>query len=248
MNIRTVVAAACAIVACMPSSTLAAAADTHFPNRPVRLLVPVVPGGGTDVIARLLAQRLSERWGQSVVVDNRAGATGLIALELLARAAPDGHTLATFNAAQLLTAQLSGKLSFRRGGDFTPIARSANTELLLVANAGVPAKSLKELVALARAKPRTLNYASGGAGSLGHLGLALFAGIAGIELTHVPYKGTGQTFPDLLSGQVQLILTSVAPAIQHVQTGRLRALAVAGANRITALPEVPTFSAKTISN
>lgn len=235
--------AACAIVACVPTPTLAAsAADSQFPERPVRLIVPVAPGGGTDLVARLMAQRLGERWGQTVVVDNRAGATGLIGLEIGARAAPDGHTLVVVSPPYLLAAQLSGKLSVARGGDFTPIARFANTVLLLSVHPGVPAKSVKELVDLARAKPRQINYASAGMGSGPHLATALFASMTGIEMTHVPYKGAGPSIPDLLSGRVQLALTAIPTVIQHVQAGRLRVLAVTGAKRAPTVPDVPTFA------
>lgn len=244
MENRIVVAAACAIVACMPLPTLAATgADSQFPGRPVRIIVPTSPGGGANFVTRLVAQALGERWGQIVVVDNRPGASGLIGLEICARAAPDGHTLVLANVGHLLTAQHSGKLSFERGGDFTPIAQPATGETLLVVYPGVPAKSVKELVELARgAKPRYLIYASGGTGTVVHLAMELFRSMAGIELTHVPYKGVGPSYPDLLSGRVQLTLASVSPIIPYVQAGRLRALAITGAKRVPILPEVPTFA------
>ncbi len=242
MKNRVAVAAVCAMVACMPPPTLAATgADPRFPERPVRIIVPTAPSGGTDFVTRVMTPRLGERWGQTVVVDNRAGATGLIAFEILARAAPDGHTLLFFNVGQML-AQLSSKLSFKRGGDFTPIARSARSELLFVMHPGLPAKSLKELVELARAKPGQINYASSGTAGLTHLAMALFASMAGIQLTHVPYKGIGPSFIDLVSGRVQLSLPAIAPVIQHVQAGRLRALAVTGARRVALLPDVPTMA------
>ena len=243
MSIRTAVAAASVIIGCVPSALHAATgAASQMSNRPVRLIVPTAPSGSTDFIARTLAQSLGERLGQSVVVDNRAGAGGLIGLEIVARAMPDGHTLAVFNPGHMVAAQLSGKLSFKRGGDFTPIARSATTETLLVVHPGVPAKSVKELVELARAKPRYLNYASSGTAGLPHLGMELFRSMAGIELTHVPYKGIGPSIPDLVSGRVQLAITTILTAIPHVQAGRLRALASTGAKRLTTLPEVPTFA------
>lgn len=237
-----VVAAACAMLACMPSPALAATgADPRFPERPVRIIVPTAPSGGSDFVTRVIAPRLGERWGQTVVVDNRAGATGLIAFEILAGAAPDGHTLLFFNVGQML-AQRSSKLSFKRGGDFTPIARFASSELLFVMHPGVPAKSLKEFVELARAKPGEINYASSGTAGLTHLAMALFGSMAGIQLTHVPYKGIGPSFIDLISGRVQISLPAIAPAIQHVQAGRLRALAVTGAKRVPLLPDVPTMA------
>ena len=244
MKTVTLVAAACAIVGCTSFPLNAATkADSQFPTRPVRLIVPVAPGGANDLIARLIAARLSERWGHTMVVDNRPGATGLIGLDLVARATPDGHTLGFPNIGHLVSAQSSGKLSIQRGGDFTPIAITASSVLLLVMNSTVPAKSLKELVELARAKPRQINYASGGAGSVNHLATELFASMAGIELTHVPYQGVGLSVPDLVSGRVQLTLAGgVASHIQHMQAGRLRGLAITGAKRYPTLPDVPTFA------
>jgi tripartite-type tricarboxylate transporter receptor subunit TctC len=235
--------AVCAIVACAsPPSLAATSADGQFGTRPVRFIVSISPGGSIDLIARLMAQRLGDRWGRTVVADNRPGAGGLIASELLARAAPDGHTLAVFNPGQLLVAQLSGKLSFARGGDFTPIARPATTEFLLVLYPGVPAKTVKELVALARAKPRSLDYASPATGSIAHLAIELFCSMAGIQMTQVPYKGIGPSIPDLQSGRVQLTMGSIGAVIPHVQAGRLRALASTGPKRTATLPEVPTFA------
>ena len=239
----TTAAAVCAIVACMLSPALAATgADSQFPARPMRIIVPTAPGGTVDFVARLVAESLGNRWDQNVVVDNRAGANGLIGLEIAARAAPDGHTLTLLNAGFLLSAQVSGKLSFDRGGDFTPLARFAISPLVLVMYPGVPAKNVKELVEFARAKPRYLNYASGGTGAVSHLGLALFASIAGIELTHVPYKGLGPAFSDLFSGRVHLTLTGPKSVTPHMKAGRLRGLAVTGAKRVSTLSEVPTFA------
>lgn len=233
------VTAACAVFSSMPAK--AAGADLQFPHRPVRLIVPTPPSGGTDFLARLLAQKLAERWGQNVVVDNRAGATGVIAFEILAHASPDGHMLALGNVGHTLSAQLATRLSFERGGDFTPIALPATSVLLLVVYSGVQAKSVKELVELARnAKPRLL-YASGGTGSVSHLTMELFRRMVGIELTHVPYKGAAPSLLDVVSGQVQFTMTTVAAAAPHLQTGRVRALAITGAKRAQGVPEVPTF-------
>lgn len=241
---RTALAAACLFAACVPSANFAATdAEAQFPRRPVRLVVATPPSGGTDLIARLMAARLGERWGQTMVVDNRAGANGLIAFETVARAAPDGHSLVLGNIGHLLTAHLSGKLAFRRDGDFTPIALSATSVQLLVMHAGVPAKSVKEFVELARAaKPRHYTYASSGTGSIGHFAIELFSKMAKIEMTHVPYKGAGLLVPDLQSGQVQLAVTTVAAVLPLVQAGRLRGLALTGTKRVPAIPEVPTFA------
>lgn len=242
MNNQTVVAAACVIIACLASPVLAATgADSQYPTRPVRIIVPTSPGGGTDFLTRLVAQRLSERWGQSLVVDNRSGAGGLIGLEILARAAPDGYSLIMTGVSNLLPALVSGRLSFDRDGDFTPIGRAATSVLVLVMHPGVSVKSVKELVELARAKPRQIMYASGGTGSTAHLGMELFSSMAGIELTHVSYKGTGPALNDLLGGRVQFALIGPAPALPHVRAGRLRILAVTGTKRATTFPEAPTF-------
>ena len=235
--------AACMTGMCIASLPLAAPGDdARFPQRAVRIIVPTAPSGGADLLGRVAAQRLGERWGQNVVIDNRAGAASLIGVELCARAAPDGYTLVVVNPSYMLTAQTSGRLSFERGGDFTPIAFSANTAMLFVMYPGVPAKSLKELVELARAKPRSFDYGSGGTGTATHLLTELFASMAGIELTHVPYKGGGASVPPLMSGQVQLTLSAAATVLPQVQAGRLRALAVTGKKRLPALPEIPTFA------
>lgn len=176
------------MLVCMaPASFAASDARPQFPTRPVRLVVATPPSGGTDLIARLAAARLGERWGQTMVVDNRAGANGLIAFETIARAAPDGYGLVLGNIGHLLTAHLSGKLSLKDNRDFTPIALPATSVQLLVMHAGVPATSVKEFVGLARAaRPRHYAYASSGTGSIGHFAIELFSSMAKIEMTHVP--------------------------------------------------------------
>ena len=242
MKNRTAVAGACAVLACLPSLTLAATdAYSQFPARPVRMIIPTAAGGTVDLVARVVGERLSTRWGQTIVADNRAGANGLIALTAVARAAPDGYTLTLVNAGFLHTAQTSGKLS-ERGTDFAPIARSAISPLLLVMTATVSAKSVKELVELARAKPGFFNYASGATGAVTHIAVAYFASVAGIELTHVPYKGLSVAFPDLLSGQVHLALTGPSSVMPYVQSGRMRGLAITGAKRLPSIPDIPTFA------
>ena len=220
----------------------AAGADAQFPGRPVRIIVPTAPSGGADFLARLVAQRLTDVWRTTVVVDNRAGAASLIGVEMGARAVPDGHTLVIVNPSYMLTAEHSGKLSFARSGDFVPVAMGAETAMLLAATPGIPAKSLKELIELARSRPRTVNYASGGVGTATHLLTELLANKAGVQMVHVPYKGGGATVPALISGEVQICLVSAATVIPHVQSGRLSGLAVTGARRLPNLPEVPTFA------
>jgi tripartite-type tricarboxylate transporter receptor subunit TctC len=235
--------AAWAVLTCISSRIYAApAADSQFPQRPVRIIVPTGPAGGSDFITRLMATRLAERWGQNVVVENRPAASGLVACELLARSLPDGHTLAVINPGAVVAAQASGKLSFARDGDFTPIAYVANSAQLLVINPALPANTLKEFVDLARSKPRGVYYGSAGNGSVIHLSMELFAAMNGIELTHVPYQGGPATLPDVISGRTQATMTTIPVAVPHVQAGRMRALAITGAKRLPAFPDVPTFA------
>ena len=237
------VVAACAILASLASPMLAATgADSQFPQRPVRFIVPTGPAGGSDFITRLMAQRLAERWGQNVVVENRPAASGLVASELVARATPDGYTLAVINPGAVVAVHRTSKLSFGRGGDFTPIAHTANSAQLLVVYPGLSANSLKEFAELARMKPRSLNYGSAGTGAVNHLSMELFASMAGIELTHVPYQGGPATLPDVISGRTQATMTTIPVAVPHLQAGRLRALAITGEKRLSSLPNVQTFA------
>jgi tripartite-type tricarboxylate transporter receptor subunit TctC len=222
---------------------IAAADDAEpYPSRPVRLIIPSSASGGTDYVARALAQRLSEVWKRPVVPENHGGAGGLIGLELVARAAPDGYTLTAFNVGQIVAAQIAGKLDFGRDGDFTPIARTATAPQVLVVATTLPAKSVKELVELARAKPNDLNYGSTGQGGTTHLAMEAIQALAGVKMTHIPYQGTGPVIPDLLAGRVQVAMASPPSVTQLVREGRLRALAITGAKRASALPEVPTFA------
>jgi tripartite-type tricarboxylate transporter receptor subunit TctC len=212
-----------------------------YPARPVRFLVPNPPGGGTDLVARIVSQKVTEKWGASLVVDNRPGAGGIIAVEVAAKAAPDGYTLLMAHFPLAITVNIA-KVSFDPVRDFAPVTLLATTQNVLVLNPSVPAKSVKELVALARAKPGELRYASGGNGTSMHVSAELFAMMAGVSLTHVPYKGAGPALIDLVSGQVQASFVSVPAAIPQIRSGKVRALAVTGPRRSPLAPDLPTLS------
>lgn len=221
----------------------AAAATAPYPARPVRLLVPFTPGGSQDVIARMLAQKLSERLGHPVVVDNRPGAAGLIAAELTARAAPDGHTLLLATGGQTTIARaLRRKLNYDPLRDLAPVVHLVDTPMALVVSATLAAHSVHELVALAKARPGRMSYASVGIGSISHLTMELFAVQTGLQLVHVPYKGAAPALVDLVAGQVPLLFITTASAQPHVAAGKARALAVAARRRSEIMPDVPTLS------
>ncbi len=223
---------------------MAACASTtaqDYPVRPIRIIVPFTAGAGVDIVARAVGVSLTEAWKQSMVIDNRPGAGGTIAGELVARANPDGYTLMLGNVSTLAIAPaLNPKLSYQPLRDFAPITLITNSENVLVLHASVPATSVKELIAYAKANPRKLNYGSSGSGTSSHLGGAMFASMAGVEMTHVPYKGSGPMLTDLLAGQLQLSFSSVPTALQHIKSGRLRALAVTLLARSATLPDLPT--------
>jgi len=214
----------------------------NFPVKPVRVIVCTSPSGGTDYAARMFGQKLSEIWGQSVVLDNRPGATGMIGFDVVAHANADGYTLLVMNVGHLITAALSERLNFDVTKDLVPVSVLAKTPVILVVNPSVNARTVQELISLAKSQPRKLLYASGGAGGVQHVSTELFKQEAKIDLVHVPYKGTGPGLVDVLSGQVQLTLTSVPSVMPHIGSGRMRALAVTGAKRVPALSAVPTFA------
>jgi tripartite-type tricarboxylate transporter receptor subunit TctC len=218
-------------------------AQTTYPSRPVRWIVPFTPGGSADVFARPIAQKMSDSMGQQVVVDNRPGSGGVIGTEVAAKAPADGYTLMMGLTANIaVNPALYPKLPYDPLRDFAPVTLVASQPYALVVPPSLPARNAKELVALARAKPGELAYASLGSGSMGHLSGELFASMAGIKLLHVPYKTLGQAIPDLVSGQVQLLFLGVASAQSHVKSGKLRAIAVSGLKRSPAMPDVPTVS------
>lgn len=227
-----------ALLMLAPALALAA-----YPDKPVRLVAPFVPGGPTDIVARVVAQRLTQAFGQTVVVDNRGGASGAIGCEIVARSAPDGYTLMIGSSGNLAVAPaLFARLPYDPLKDFQAITQTTAGPQVIVAHLAVPAKNITELLALARAKPGSLNYASGGAGTTTQLGMELFKSMGGVDIVHVPYKGTGQALSDVLGGQVQLMLASLLPALPHVKSGRLRGLAVTSAQRTPALADTATVA------
>ena len=212
-----------------------------YPSRPVRLLVPTVPGGGLDLVARLMAPQLTESLDKPVVVDNRPGASGAIALDITARAASDGHTLVVFSVSQVIHAELN-KTPYDMFRDFAPVSQTAAAPYVLTVNPSLPMKSVKDFVAYAKANPRKLNYASSGVATLQQLATEWLALETGIALVHVPYKGIGQAFPDLLSGRTQMTMSSLSAMSALIRSKGVRPLAVTSAKRATMLPDVPTMT------
>lgn len=220
----------------LPGAVLA----QKYPNKPIRLIVPFAPGGGTDIMARMFGQKFTDVTGQPVVVDNRAGAGGTLGAETTVRSTPDGYTLCLVSTSYATNAALF-KLPYDAVRDITPIVMIGDAGTLLTVHPSVQAKTVKELVALAKAKPGALNFASSGTGGNTHLITELFIMHAGIQLTHVPYKGTGAALNDLLGGHVQMIMGTLQVMLPHVKTGRLRGIAVTNAKRSNALPDLPTI-------
>ncbi len=223
---------------------LAGAQPQDFPSRPVRFIVPYAAGGSGDLLARLLGTKLASLWGQQVVVDNRAGGGGLIGTEFAARSEPDGYTLYLATDGPLtIAATLYKRVPYDWKRDFAPVSMMAMGYQVLIVKPSLPAKSVQELIALARQKPGALNYASIGIGSAPHLGAELFKSVAGVDITHVPYRGSSaQAITALLAGDVDMFLVGTSTAVPHIQSGALRGLAVTAKNRVDGLPDVPTFA------
>ena len=219
----------------------AVGAQAKYPAKPIHIFVPFAPGGGSDFIARFTAQRLTEAMGSQVIVENRPGAGGLLGIEQGVKSDPDGYTLTLIASSYTVNAALY-PLKYDPIADITPVVQISQGPMLVVVNPKVPAKSAIELIALAKAKPGTLNFASAGQGSITHMACELFAYMAGIKMNHIPYKGTGPALTDTIGGQTDLFCTSTATALPHVKAGRLRALAVTTANRLPAEPNVPTLA------
>lgn len=220
----------------------ATAQAASYPGRPVRLIVPYPPGGATDVIGRGLALKLGDRFGQQVVTDNRGGGGQIIGTDLVAKAAPDGYTLLLPSVTHAINPGLHARLPYDSVRDFAPVTLIGNGPNVLVTHPSVTARSLAELTTLLKAHPDKYNYASSGNGSGGHLAAELFKTMAGVRMTHVPYKGGGPAYVDLIAGQVSLMFTSPVATLPHVRAGKLRAYATTGAVRSSAMPDLPTIA------
>lgn len=224
------------------ASVLPFAAQADYPDKPLRLVVPFPPGGSTEPLARVLSQKLGESFGQQVIVDNRPGAGSTIGAEIVARSPADGYTLLLSSISNAISAALYPKLNFDIVRDFAPITLLATTPGVLVVHPALPVKTVKEFIALAKAKPEQLAYSSAGNGTPPHLSAELFAGMTGIKLIHVPYKGGGPSIIALLSGEAQLSIASLPSAIGHMRSGKLRALGVTTPQRTPSLPALPTIA------
>jgi len=214
-----------------------------YPNKPIRVIVPASPGGGTDIVSRIVGQRLAERWGTPVIIENRGSAVGgLIGMDIAAKATPDGYTLLAVSASAVLNAALVNKPAYDQRVAFVPIVQLTSQPYLLAVTANVPAQSVSEFIALAKAKSGALNYGSAGNGSMSHLGGELFTSLARVEMAHIPYKGTGPAITDLLGGQVQMVFSGGIAITPHVKSGRARVLGQSGLARSRLLPNLPTIA------
>ncbi len=231
-------AALIALTLCAASSE----AQNNWPNKPVHLVVGFAPGGGTDIVGRALASRLSENIGQSVVVENKAGAAGTIAADMISKASPDGYNLLMGHSnSNAISPFVLKNVPYNPETDFSPITYVGYVPNVLVVNASLPVKSVDDLIKLAKAKPGELTYGSSGIGSTQHLAGSLFSQITGVNLNHVPYKGSGQAIVDLLAGQITMNFDTLPPVLEQIRTGKLRALAISTPQRLPQLPDVPTF-------
>jgi len=213
-----------------------------YPSRPVRLIVPFPPGGSNDIVARMVATQLGERLGQQVVIDNRGGAGGVLGTDLAAKSPPDGYTLLLISVAYAFGPALYKNLPYDPEKAFTPVGILGSGAAALTVHPSLPVNTVRELIALAKAKPGALNYASAGVGSLQHLACALFMIQAGIDVVHVPYKGGGPAMADVIAGQAQIVMPSLIQVVPHIKSGRLRVLGTSGTRRSAVLPDVPTIS------
>ena len=241
MNITRVLRTAAITVAAAAVLPSPSGADGLYPNRPVRVVVPLAPGGGTDNLTRIIGPRVAELLGQQIIVDNRPGAGGQIGTEAVARAAPDGYTILNVESSFSSNPSLFSKLPYDTLKDFTPISLLATTPNVLIVHPSVPAKTLKELVALGKVRPALFTFAMGGYGTATHLGIEQFKAATKIDLVIVPYKSGGLATADALAGHVSMLFGGTSSASQFVATGRLRAIAITGEKRNPALPDVPTF-------
>ena len=213
-----------------------------FPVKPIRIIVPFAPGGPNDILARLVGQRLAEAWGQQVIIDNRPGGSTMIGTEIAAKAAPDGYTLLMVSTSHAVNPSLQPKVPYNTLLDFTPLIQLVSSPNVLVTNPALPAKTVRELVSLARARPGDITYGSGGTGTATHLGGALLCLLAKVNMTHVPYKGDAPASIDLISGQIQWMFGTILPIMPHIKSRKMRAIAVSSVTRTQSLPEVPTVA------
>lgn len=213
-----------------------------YPSKPIRFIVPYAPGGSTSQVARLVAAKMTESWGQQVLVDNRGGANTVIGTDALAKSAPDGYTISLHTSTLATLPHLLPSLPFDPIKDFEPVTTLVTTQLVLVLHPSVPADNLAEFIALAKAKPNELNFAAVGTGSSTHLAGEMFKSVAGVKMQHVPYKGTAPALTDLIGGQIQLNFDTPITSLPHVRAGKLKAIAVTGKTRLASMPDVPTFA------
>lgn len=231
------------LAACALASTALQAAAQAYPAKPVRMIVPFPPGGGVDIIGRLVGKGMADRMGQQVVIENRAGANAIVGLELLKNSPPDGYTIAAASAGPLaVNPHIYRKLAYDPLRDFTAISGLVNFPLLLVAHPSLPVKNIKELIALAKSRPGEITYSSPGTGNSGHLTAELFDYMAKVKTVHIPYKGTAPAVVAVLSGEAQLTWSSIPTILPYVRSGRVRALGIGNKERLTALPEFPTLA------
>ena len=240
MTLNNLVCAICGALAA--TAAVAASAQGGYPAKPVRIVVPSSPGGGTDITARIISPRLSERIGQQVIVDNRPGAGTMIGIEAVAKSPPDGYTLLLTPSTLAINQAMYKKVPYDPVNDFAPITQVIAAPNLLVVHPSVPAKSVKELIAVARARPGQLNYASAGLGTNPHLSMELFLTMTGTKMVHIPYKGLAPGIVDLLAGHVTVAVATMLTGLPHVRSGRLRCLGTTGAKRAAVLPDLPTVS------
>ena len=237
MLARTVIA-----LSLIASALAPAAADAQgYPSRPIRIIALSSPGSGPDIVGRLIGQKFTEAWGQQVIVDPRPAATGIVGSEIAARAAPDGHTLVIVTSQAVIVSVMYDKLTYSLERDFAPISLIATTPFILAVNPSVPANSVKELIALAKAKPG-MRYGSGGTGSPPHLSAEIFRSLTGIDVLHVPYKGVTPAMIDTVAGQVQFLFSVIPAVLPTIRSGKLRALGITSAGRSALVPEVPTIA------
>jgi tripartite-type tricarboxylate transporter receptor subunit TctC len=239
---KRIISLAVAITSLMAAPLVGAQSTAQsFPTKPIRFVVPFPPGGGNDILARALAPKMSELLGQQVVVDNRAGAGGNIGADFVAKSPPDGYTIVIASNQVTMNPWIYSKLPFDIAKDFSPVAQIASVPMLLAINPEVPAKNLKEFIALAKAKPGSMNFSTPGLGTPQHIAFEVFNFDAGVKVTHVPYKGTSPSIVDLIGGQVQATIGTMASLEQHVKTGKVRAIAVSTPQRSPTMPDVPTI-------